>query len=80
MWFGDLIDIGKLLKDVEGQDIYVRVPASVIGLEELQDTLFLFVSVIFGMLMVFLSFCIAWKITKNGGNGIYSSLSDCLYL
>ncbi|KAK4850309.1 hypothetical protein QYF36_005517 [Acer negundo] len=59
----------KLLKDVEGQDIYVRVPASEIGLEELQDTLFLVLSVILGMLMVFLSFCIAWKITKNGGNG-----------
>ncbi|KAI9185918.1 hypothetical protein LWI28_011979 [Acer negundo] len=80
MWFGDLIDIRKLLKDVEGQDIYVRVPASEIGLEELQDTLFLVLSVILGMLMVFLSFCIAWKITKNGGNGIYSSLSDCLYV
>ncbi|KAK1581593.1 hypothetical protein Q3G72_007203 [Acer saccharum] len=80
MWFGDLIDIRKLLKDVEGQDIYVRVPASEIGLEELQDTLFLVVSVILGMLMVFLSFCIAWKMTKNGGNGIYSSLSDRLYV
>ncbi|KAK3199311.1 hypothetical protein Dsin_022726 [Dipteronia sinensis] len=69
MWSGDLIDIRKYVDESNGQDLYIRVPAS----EQVSDLnenrrrkIILAVSVISGILIFFsLLFCIWKKITKK---------------
>ncbi|KAK8602971.1 hypothetical protein V6N13_085173 [Hibiscus sabdariffa] len=70
MWYGDLIDMKDLSGERTGHDIYVRVPSSELGSarasnEANQKTIIIVVSIISGMIVFSLGFCLIlrkkWK-------------------
>ncbi|XWS51984.1 hypothetical protein CRYUN_Cryun11dG0028700 [Craigia yunnanensis] len=72
MWYGDLIDMRNLSGQMMGHDIYVRVPPSELGSvlasnEKERVTIIIVVSIISGMIILSLVFCLILRKKRKRG-------------